>query len=255
MSSPTLTLEELSSELRPYEQKVWRIVEAQHYISTRKLVDNRAEQELLEDLIEKTKPAIPEECRDLDYLLSTPFRYGAVYPTGSRFRRAGRTLGVFYASEDASTAVAEMAFHRLLFFAESPTTPWPTNAADYTSFAVAVASLRSLDLFRPPLVRNRAIWTHPIENEPCQVFADVARAVEAEIIRYQSVRDPRHRANVALLKCTAFAKPKPIDLLTWRIRLSATGAQAFCESTREWIEFDRAAFANDPRIASISWER
>jgi hypothetical protein len=255
MSSPTLTLAELSSELGNYKQKVWRIVEAQHYVSTRKLVDNRAEQELLEDLIEKTKPTIPEECGDLDFLLSTPFRYGAVYPKGSRFRRAGRTLGVFYASEDASTAVAEIAFYRLLFFAESPTTPWPINAADYTSFAAAVASTRSLDITRPPFARDRAVWTHPIDNEPCQAIADMARAAEAEIIRYESVRDPRHRANVALLKCTAFAKQKPIDLLTWRIGLSTTGAQAFCESTRQWIEFDREAFAGDPRIVSMVWDR
>jgi hypothetical protein len=118
---------ELSSELKSYEQQVWRLVEAQHYVSTRKLVDSRAEQELLEDLIEETKPAIPNECRHLDFLLATPFRYGSVYPKGSRFRRAGRTLGVFYASEEPSTAVAEMAFYRLLFFAESPRTPWPTN--------------------------------------------------------------------------------------------------------------------------------
>jgi hypothetical protein len=124
---PTWMPAELSSELKSYEQQVWRLVEAQHYVSTRKLVDSRAEQELLEDLIEETKPAIPNECRHLDFLLATPFRYGSVYPKGSRFRRAGRTLGVFYASEEPSTAVAEMAFYRLLFFAESPRTPWPTN--------------------------------------------------------------------------------------------------------------------------------
>ena len=42
----------------------------------------------------------------------------APYPIGSRFRRAGRTAGVFYAAESPETAVAEMAFYRLLFFAE-----------------------------------------------------------------------------------------------------------------------------------------
>lgn len=255
MSSTTWTPAELSSELRSYERQVWRLVEAQHYISTRKLVDSRAEQELIEDLIEETKPAIPSECRHLDFLLSTPFRYGSAYPRGSRFRRAGRTLGVFYASEEASAAVAEMAFYRLLFFAESPKTPWPTNAADFTGFTAAIASPRSLDLTTPPLVRDRPAWIDPIDYRPCQALADAARAAEAEIIRYKSVRDPNRCANVAVLKCAAFAKPKPLDRQTWRIRLSATGAQAFCEAPRHWIEFDRRTFAIDPRIARMAWER
>ena len=42
-----------------------------------KLVDTLAEQALLEDLIESSKPPVPVECRHLHYLLSTPFRYGA----------------------------------------------------------------------------------------------------------------------------------------------------------------------------------
>jgi len=84
------------------------------------LVDTLAEQALLEQLLDSSKPTIPAECRHLHSLLSTPFRDGAVYPSGSRFRRAGLTPGVFYGSQSAPIAIAEMAFYRLLFFAESP---------------------------------------------------------------------------------------------------------------------------------------
>ncbi len=129
MSSSTWTPAALSSEARARAGTCWRLVEAQHRVSTLKLVDSVAEQELLENIIESSKPPLPPECRDLHYLLSTPFRYGAAYPTGSRFRRAGMTEGVFYASEAPHTAVAEMSFYRLLFFAESPDTPWPANPA------------------------------------------------------------------------------------------------------------------------------
>jgi hypothetical protein len=246
---------ELSSELKSYEHQVWRLVEAQHHFSTRKLVDSLAEQELLENLIEETKPAIPTECRHLHWLLATPFRYGSVYPKGSRFRRAGLTLGAFYASEEPSTAVAEMAFYRLLFFAESPRTTWPTNPADFTGFTAAVASPSSLDLTKPPLVRDRTMWIDPIDYGPCQALADAARAAGVQIIRYESARDPNRCASVAVLKCAAFTKVKPLHLRTWRIRLSATGAQAFCESPQQWIEFDRKTFATDPRIAAMTWER
>ena len=77
MSSPTWTPTALSSELRLYERRVWRLVEAQHHVSTLKIVANLAEQSVLEDLIEKVKPPVPVECRGLDWLLSTPFRYDA----------------------------------------------------------------------------------------------------------------------------------------------------------------------------------
>ncbi|WP_292585367.1 RES family NAD+ phosphorylase, partial [Mesorhizobium sp.] len=138
MSSPIWTPDALSSESARLEGKYWRMVEAQHRVSTLKVVDTLDEQALLEELIEETKPQIPLECRHLHYLLATPFRYGSVYPHGSRFRRAGRTRGVYYAAETMFTAVAEMAFYRLLFFAESPDTPWPRDAADYTAFSAAI---------------------------------------------------------------------------------------------------------------------
>ena len=118
MSSAIWTHAELLSSSVPLKARAWRVVEAQHRVSTAKLTDNSAEQERLEQLIETTKPVIPEECRHLNYLLSTPFRYAAAYPTGSRFRRSGFTAGVFYAAEMSKTAITEIAFYRLLFFAE-----------------------------------------------------------------------------------------------------------------------------------------
>jgi hypothetical protein len=156
MSSPTWTLAGLSSELRPYEyREVWRLVEAQRLVSTMKLVNNLAEQSVLEDLIEATKPAVPNECQGLHFLLSTPFRY-APYRKGSRFRRAGFSPGVFYAAEEPRTAAAEIAFYRLLFFAESPDTPWPVNPFEFTDFSVGVQSLRSNTILARRLPMRRA---------------------------------------------------------------------------------------------------
>ena len=255
MSSPTWTAAALSSESVRLEGKAWRLVEAQHRVSTLKLVDTLDEQALLEDLIEETKPAIPVECRHLDYLLATPFRYGSVYPEGSRFRRAGRTRGVFYAAEQVSTAVAEMAFYRLLFFADSPDTPWPRDAAEYTAFSAAIRTERAIDLTRPPLSKDNAHWTAFSDYEAFQALADAAREAELHAIRYQSVRDPAKHANVAVLSCIAFAKPRPVDRQTWRIRLSASGVQALCEFPRQRVGFTRTDLAGDPRLSDLRWER
>jgi hypothetical protein len=254
MSSPTWTPAALLSELRPYERRIWRLVEGQHLVSTRKLVDTNAEQQTLEDLIEATKPSVPEDCRGLDYLLSTPFRYRPGY-RGSRFRRAGATPGVFYAAEEPVAAVAEMAFYRLLFFAESPATPWPANPSDYTGFSAAVRAARALDLTKPPLDADRSAWRDPVDYGPCQALAEEARAAGADLIRYSSVRDPEARACAAVLACAAFAEAYPLDYQTWRIGVGAHGAYALCEVPRTRIEFDRATFAADPRIAAMAWDR
>jgi RES domain len=255
MSFNTWTPEELSSNFRALAGRCWRAVEAQHYVSTLKLTDTQEEQSRLEELIEETNPRVPEECRHLPYLLSTPFRYGAPYPRGSRFRRAGLTAGVFYAAELPGTAIAELTFYRLLFFAESPDTPWPANPGEYTAFAADFATEHGIDLTRRPFDKQRAVWTHPINYGPTQDLADAAREAGALVIRYRSARTLDPSFNLALLSCRSFAKGDIVDRQTWRIHLSAAGARAICEMPRMHIAFNRSAFSSDPRIVSMRWER
>jgi hypothetical protein len=260
MSSSTstpgaLSSEALSREARALSGSCWRLVEAQHRFSTLKLVDTVEEQAELERLLDETKPMVPPDCRHLDYLLATPFRYGAPYPVGSRFRRAGLSEGVFYAAAEPHTAVAELVFRRLLFFAESPDTPWPDNAAEYTAFSAAYATRRGIDLTRGRLARDKASWTHVTDYSPCQALTDTARAASIEIIRYLSVRDPQGGLNLALFTGRAFSRRRPTGQRTWHIRLSAAGAQAIGEQPSARMTFDRTTFAADPRIAGLRWER
>jgi hypothetical protein len=252
----TWTPDALSSERRPLSGACWRIVESQERISTMKLVDTLAEQARLEEIIEASKPPVPPDCRNLHYLLSTPFRYGAPYPKGSRFRRAGMTPGVFYASRTPATAMAETAFHRLLFYADSPDTPWPDNPGEFTAFSTRYRTAAGLDLTVPPFDRDRARWAHPTAYEPCQVLADTARIAAVDLLRYQSARDRTPGGiNIALLACRAFASKAPVERQAWHIHLGATGVRALCLSPEMRLGFDRDAFKNDPRIAGLRWER
>ena len=219
-----------------------------------KLVDTLAEQSLLESIIDASKPSLPPECAPLHYLLSTPFRYGAPYPAGSRFRRGGLTAGVFYASKTAVTAVAEMAFHRLLFFADAPAMPWPSDAGDYTAFSVRYRTATGLDLTAPPLDAAHARWAHPTDYASCQALADSAREADADVLRYPSARD-RDGTNIALLRCRSFAVRAPLERQTWRMNLNAHGVRAVCDFPEARLEFDRDAFAADRRIADLRWER
>lgn len=252
MSSPIWTPDALSSEARPYAGRCWRLVEAQHLTATLKLVDGTDEQQVLEDLIEATKPVVPPDCRQLDYLLFTPFRYEPPYPHGSRFRRAGRTAGVFYASEQPETALAELAFYRLLFFAESPGTPWPRGAAQFTAFAAELATGRHLDLTAPPLSRDAPTWTHPVAYAPCQQLAETARTADVALIRYRSVRDPGGGTNLAVLTCLAFAAPAPVERRTWHMLIGPAGIAAVCEAPRQRLSFPPEAFTADPRLAGLA---
>jgi hypothetical protein len=244
----------LSYERRRLAGVCWRVVEAQHRISTLKIVDTLAEQERLEQLLEESKPPLPDECRDLHYLLSTPFRYGAPYPHGSRFRRAGFTPGVFYASKTAATAITETAFHRLLFFADSPGTPWPDNAGEFTAFSVRYRTSSGLDLTTPPFDRDREVWTDPTDYSRCQALADDARGVGVEVVRYASARDETG-INIALLTCRAFSSRAPVKRQSWRVDLGASGVRAICGLPDTRLELPRRAFARDPRIAALAWDR
>lgn len=254
MSSHTWTHDALRSEQKMIHGPAWRLVEAQHVVSTLSLVDNLDEQNLLEDILEETKPPVPEECQGLDYLLSTPFRYRP-YPYGSRFRRAGLTLGVWYGAEHPETAVAEMVFYRFLFFAESPDTPFPDSPADYTAICVSVSTDCGLDLTTGDLANDRDRWIHLTDYLACQDLADAARETGVEIIRFESVRDPSGDTNLAVLNCRAFSDRAPVERQSWRIRMSAAGAQAVRDHPRTGIEFNRCAFSDDPRLSGMVWER
>src|SRR4029453_729894 len=100
------------TRVRALAGEAWRVVEPQHQVATRKLVDSDAEHEVLEELVEASKPALPGR---LHYLLTTPFRSPPL-PHGSRFGTRGEP-GIWYGSAQPRTAFAETAYYRLLFLA------------------------------------------------------------------------------------------------------------------------------------------
>lgn len=250
MSLPIWTPGALRSEAKPADGACWRLVEAQHRVSTMKLVDTLDEQQLLEEELERTKPPGPAECRHLHYLMSTPFRYGR-YPGNSRFRREGLSPGVYYAAEAVETAVAETIFYRLLFFAESADTPWPRNPLEFTGFETRYAVEAAIDLTAPPLSRDSASWTDLADYSACLALADAAREAGVGVIRYRSVRDPQGRANLALLTCTAFVEARPSAYVTWRVSLSTQQAYALCDWPDLRLAFSVADLTADPRLGGF----
>lgn len=229
------------------------MVEAQSRASTMRLADSLEEQRVLEDLIEEVKPPVPPACRHMHYLLATPFRY-APYPHGSRFRRAGQAEGVYYAGETVDTAIAELAFYRLLFFVESPATKLPDRPTEHTAFSVPCVTDRLIDLTMPPLAQNEAKWTDLRDYAACQDLADAARAAGIQVIRYRSVRDPDRGCSVAILAPGALAATAPQQLQTWLIYIRPTGVQVAREFPKAEREFTEVDFGADTRLKGY-WGR
>lgn len=210
----------LASEAYPARGHIWRVVEHQHTASTRKLVSTHAEQELLEALLETSKPPYPTGTEKLHYLLKTPFRYYPPRPYGSRFRRPATLEGVFYASIEKRTAIAEMAYYRLRFFQDAPDCTPSKQEHKLTAFSVQYKTEREINLQRPPLDKDKAQWTHPTDYSATQALAEVARKAKIESIRYLSVRDIEHGSNIALLTFATFTSKRPTQEQTWYMHFS-----------------------------------
>ncbi|MCF8709839.1 RES family NAD+ phosphorylase [Rhizorhapis sp. SPR117] len=213
------------SDLHPYAASLWRLVEAQHRISTNRLAANAEDQAMLEQLVEEVKPPLPPAARHLHYLLATPFRYG--HAKESRFRKAGERPGIFYASEHIRTAVAETAYWRLHFFSRSPGFAPPTNVVEHSAFSIPVKATRTIDLIAEPFLRHASLWADPEDCTACQAFAVHARRIETQAIRYQSARDPDRGANIALFDPSAFSVKAPKISQAWHFRYEQGQLTAF----------------------------
>ena len=172
----------------------WRGVEAQHVVSTMRLVDTTQEQEVLETLLEQSKPALPHSKAQKHYLLATPFRYRPQHP--SRFRRAG-TLGLWYGAESLYAACAEVAYWRYRFILDSVPLLESELLTEHTFFQAKVEGV-AIDLMGPPWVDAKAVWTHGSDYTEPQAVADAARDRGVQWICYESVRAPGNRCAAVL---------------------------------------------------------
>lgn len=219
MSSSIWTPPALSSEQRPWQGTVWRMVESQHIASTMKLVDNHDEQYILESLLENAKPKPPGGASGLHFLLATPFRY-APQRLGSRFR-ALHDPGVFYGAVQERTAAAELGYWRWKFLRDAVELDRIGPVA-HTAFTANIDTT-AIDLTASPFVEQAATWMDPESYAGTQGLARVARQAQVGAICYASVRDPEHGLCVALLTPQGFAEPTPVNLTSWFLAVSREG--------------------------------
>lgn len=234
------------SEIRALRLTPWRAVEAQHQVSTRKLVDTLDEQALLEQLIDGAKPPDTTGGRQ-HYLLFTPFRYPPLRH-GSRFGDRN-SRGIWYGAESVETVMAEVAYYRLVFL-EGTTATLERLAVELTVFRAKVQSAQGIDLMAAPFSRHRSRIASPRHYADSQALGAAMRADGVEACRYPSARDPKGGVNVAVFSPRAFGRSGPRDFQRWhvvadrsRVEMSRRDYRA-----REALVFERATFLVDGQL-------
>ncbi len=216
MSSSIWTRCAGDSELRELRLSPWRVVESQHQVSTRKLVDSAEEQVLLEEMIDRVKPPDATGGR-LHYLLFTPFRYPPL-KHGSRFG-GRRERGIWYGSEDRRTAFAEVAYYRLLFL-EGTRARFGTVTTPLTAFTASIAAGSGIDLVESPFATHRRAIASPTSYSSTQKLGADMRRAGVEAFRYPSARDAGNGVNVGVFTPSVFGKSRPKLLETWHCAAS-----------------------------------
>ena len=207
----------------------WRVVESQHITSTRKLVDSDAEQELLEQLVDRVKPPAPTGDRfaRLHYLLFTPFRHPPLRH-GSRFG-ARSEPGIWYGSKELETTLAEVAYYRLLFL-DGTTADIEPVTVELSAFTAAIASKRVADLTRPPFAAHARQLTSKSSYVATHAIGHDMRLAGVEVFLFTSARAREQGVNVGLF-VPAFAKRSPKKIETW-----------ICTADRKKVELTEKGF-------------
>jgi hypothetical protein len=224
------------------------VVESQHQVSTRKLVDSADEQALLEELIDGAKP--PDLTRGrIHYLLFTPFRYPPL-AHGSRFGRR-HERGIWYGSRERRTAFAEVAYYRLLFI-EGTRASLGTITTPLTAFRATLRTTRGVELDLPPFDAFRSTIASPVSYAETQSLGDAMREAKVEAFRYPSARDLEGGVNVGAFTPSVFGRTKPSSLESWHCaasheRVDVTRGDYF---TRETFAFSREQFLVEGRLPS-----
>ncbi len=194
-------------------------------VSTMRLADNAEEQRVLEELLEKSKPALPAGAERHHYLVFTPFRYRS--PVATRFRRP-HDPGVWYGAEDLRTACAEVAYWKWRFLMDSEALARTALQTEHTFFK-ARARGRCVDLTAAPWKAAARAWTHRSDFTECQALAEAARGRGLGWIRYAAVRaNKMQSANSgtcgAVLRPEALSLVEPFEQQTWACKTTAAGA-------------------------------
>jgi hypothetical protein len=196
-----------AQHIAPIGGTALRMVESQEQVATTRLVDLLDKQQVLEELLEATKPPWRAGTEKLHYLLATPFRYPPLRH-GSRFGRRDEPA-LFYAALTLPTLLAEAAYYRFVFWQGMSVPPSARLKTQHSVFELQYASPHGVRLQAAPFDDWHAALTDPVDYRATQALGRAMRTAGVAAFEYPSARDAAHGVNVALFSPTALAQPRP----------------------------------------------
>jgi len=230
--------------------RAFRIVESQEKVATNELVDSLEEQALLEEMLDTTKPAIPEATQDLSYLLFTPFRYPPLQ-YGSRFGRRFEP-SLFYGARSIETALAETAYYRLHFWFDMREPPPAKKiSTQHTAFTAEIKTKHGLQLQNPPFAEHEPSLINKSSYAATQKLGSSMRENGIQAFEYFSARDINKGINVALFSHTVFKEKKASSMMSVLCSTQAAGVE-FMDENSVVYKYDYRDFLDNgafPKIA------
>lgn len=223
-----------------------RLVESQEQVATNQLVGSLAQQSVLEEMLESTKPPLRHGTEHLHYLLATPFRYPPL-KFGSRFGKRSEP-SLFYGSVETGTVLAEAAYYRFVFWYGMVEPPPGKLDTQHTLFGAEYHTEQGLQLQATPFVDHVQVLIHPTDYGPTQVLGTSMREAEIEAFEYPSARAPARGINVALFTPTALASHRPVFQDAWLCELTAEHVRFHPAHGREDYVFPLELFQIDGKL-------
>ncbi len=216
-----------------------RMVEDQEQIATWSLVSSLPDQQLLEEMLDASKPPLPEAAQGLHYLLATPFRYPPLRH-GSRFGRRHEP-GIFYGARSIRPLLHEFAYYRFVLWTGMSVPPKGPILSRHTEFS-ATYSVRGHRLQSPPFSEHRDLLRSPVDCSEPQALGRALRAAAVEGFEYESARDPRGGINVGLFTPRGLISRRPRNLRSWLCETRDDAVVVSRADERRTWTFDRRLF-------------
>lgn len=226
-----------TSDIKPLRILCQRMVESQESIATNEIVDTLEEQALLEELLEKSKPNLPNAALGLHYLLATPFRYPPLN-WGSRFG-VRNERGIFYGSLETRTLLHEVAYYTFVFLngLRAPL-PKPLKTR-HTQFSVELQTDRAVLLNDPKFDDIQSRLRHLSDYTFTQQLGSHMRALSVQAFLFYSARDPGDGLNAGVFDPSCFKGQEPRGEREWfcQVDRSAQAIHFYCPSTKQSEQF------------------
>ncbi len=242
----------IKDHITSLSMKLYRMVENQEEVATTLITSNSEEQNILEELLELSKPTQLGDLEKRHYLIKTPFRYPPL-SHGSRF---GSILepSLFYGATDKQTVLAEVAYYRFRFLADVEDSQALTKfnlQSSHSIFYVNTHSERALLLTQSPFKQFKQDISAPDNFVTSQKLAKLMREAGIELFNYYSARNPQGINGAAFIHSVIKSK-KPKELENWQCLTQANRVVFHHIEKKKIVEFNLQEFLLDGKLPLIN---